>query len=430
MAGPAIRCLELAKQLKSEFEVSVFSPNRSDLAVDDPVLSGLTLHSGLSKSALYSLAEKFDLLFIQANVLKTYPKLAKLNKYLVVDLYDPYLLAILAQFDPSSHSIGASYNMMHKVLEKHMSLLDFGICASERQRDYWLGRFCQLGRLDPQMYAFDSSFRKLIDVVPFGLSAEFPKQKTQKGPIKGVVPGINSDDFLLIWGGGIWQWFDPCTVIEAVFQAAKKNPKVKLFFMGMQSPNPQVPMMGMAKKAYQLAGDLKILDKHVFFSKQWIAYDQRISYLQDADLAVSAHFDLIETRFSFRTRMLDYLYVALPTLSTGGDHLSQMIEKYGAGLSLDYLSVQAWSEAILDLSADKSKLMQMSEGARLLSREFTWQNAAKPLIEYCRSPYKSPGFKQVQSPSLVQRAQAVYERGGADLVIRRSKEIIKDIVRK
>jgi hypothetical protein len=92
--------------------------------------------------------------------------------------------------------------------------------------------------------------------------------------------------------------------------------------------------------------------------------------------------------------------------------------------------VQAWSEAILDLSADKSKLMQMSEGARLLSREFTWQNAAKPLIEYCRSPYKSPGFKQVQSPSLVQRAQAVYERGGADLVIRRSKEIIKDIVRK
>ena len=46
---------------------------------------------------------------------------------------------------------------------------DAFICASERQRDLWLGALGALGRLDHAEHARDPSFRNLIDVVPFGI---------------------------------------------------------------------------------------------------------------------------------------------------------------------------------------------------------------------------------------------------------------------
>ena len=33
--------------------------------------------------------------------------------------------------------------------------------------------------------------------------------------VRGVLPGIDADDRLLLWGGGIWNWFDPLTVPRA-----------------------------------------------------------------------------------------------------------------------------------------------------------------------------------------------------------------------
>src|SRR3990167_7934929 len=174
MAGPAIRCVELAQQLSDEFDVTVFSPRYTDLSPQWAKTRGLTLATGLGKRRLYELASANDILFIQANVLKPYPGLSKLEKYLVVDLYDPYLLSLLAQYADDAPSASSSYRLMHLILEKHMVMADFSACASQRQRDYWLGRYCALGRLTPELYRLDPTFAKLIGVVPFGLPARQP----------------------------------------------------------------------------------------------------------------------------------------------------------------------------------------------------------------------------------------------------------------
>lgn len=429
MAGPAIRCLELAKQLSDEFAVTVFSP-RLTQADNCPDLSGfasLDLVTGKSKTDLYNLADKSDILFIQGNVLKPYPALAKMGKYLVVDLYDPYLLSVLAQFHPDSPQAQASYNLMHKVLEAHMVSADFSLCASERQRDYWLGRYCSLGRLNPAMYKIDPGFRKLIDVVPFGLPDNPPL--SSGSPLKGRIPGIEKDDFVLLWGGGIWEWFDPLTVIRATGRLAKEYPRLKLYFMGFKSPNPQVPLMDMAVKARALAAELGILDRHVFFSDSWTSYEERVNYLLDADAAVSAHFDSIETRFSFRTRILDYLWAGLPILTTCGDQLAEMIQAYRAGQSLPYGDVEAWEQAIGQLLRNKELCQTFRLGAQAMSSSLKWSKVVKPLADFCLSPYKLPAYEKVKMPSLAQRARAVYSRGGKNLVLKRSKEILQDILR-
>ncbi|HEY9712237.1 MAG TPA: glycosyltransferase family 4 protein [Chroococcales cyanobacterium] len=424
MAGPAIRCLELGRQLARDCEVTVFSPAAGSEPL--PPEEKLTVVAGGSRGDLSRLAAESDTYFIQANVLKRYPELGRQDKFLAVDLYDPYLFSLLVQYKDEPVTASSSYRLMHQVLENHMLRADFCVCASERQRDYWLGRFCAQGRIDPPMYNFDPSLRKLIDVVPFGLSDSEPVLR-EHGIKKGGA--IKETDRVLVWGGGVWDWFDPLTVIKAVAKISEKRDDVKLFFLGTKSPNAQVDLMDMAVRARNLASELKILNENVFFSEEWVRYEERANYLLDADIAVSAHFDLIETRFSFRTRILDYFWAGLPILTTAGDQLAELIESNAAGLALPYQDVDAWVAGILRILDDKQYETKCRQASKELSRQFIWSKAAEPLRAFARNPHHLPRFTEPTMPSLLERAHAVYSRGGKELILRRSKEILKDFLR-
>jgi glycosyltransferase involved in cell wall biosynthesis len=427
MAGPAIRALELAKQLASEFDVTVFSPQGNASELSPSVYGEAKVQTGKNKSVLAELAGRAEIIVVQANVLKTYPFIGRLDTFLVVDLYDPYLFMIHIQYAEDNSTASASYRLMHQVLAKHMIHADFSICASERQRDYWIGRYCALGRVDTRMYRFDSSLRKLIDVVPFGLPDSAP---VKNGPgLRALLPSIQENDPVLIWGGGIWDWFDPLTVINAVNEVQKQVPNVRLVFMGTRSPNPQVAEMRMATGARTLAESLGLLDKNVFFADRWIPYEERVNFLLEADIAVSAHFDLPETRYSFRTRILDYLWCHLPIITTGGDSFADLIARDHAGITVPYGDVTAWKTAILSLLSDSDLKKKCSLGAAKIAKDFTWQTAVEPLRAYCRNPHSLPVYSPVKMPSILERAQAVYSRGGKEMIIKRSGEVLKDMLK-
>src|SRR6185436_9947916 len=94
---------------------------------------------------------------------------------------------------------------------------------------------------------------------------------------------------------------------------------VRLFFMGVKHPNPDVPEMAAVTRSRNLATELGINGSVVFFNEAWVPYERRGDYLLEADLGVSTHFQHVETTFSFRTRILDYLWAGLPIVSTRGD---------------------------------------------------------------------------------------------------------------
>ncbi len=426
MAGPAIRALELGKVLAADFDTVVFSPVEGGAPPDGELPPRLRLVRGEGARSLRALAEESEIIFIQSNVLKPYPFLSQLGKFLILDLYDPYLFSILVQYKDDPTQASASYRMMHQVLEAHMQACDLAVCASERQRDYWIGRFCALGRITPELYDFDPSLRKLIDVVPYGLPETMP-QKNGEG--LRDLPGIAADDPVLIWGGGIWDWFDPISVIEGVRACLPKIPNLRLVFMGTKSPNPKVEIMDMTRRARDLAGQYGLTDKNVFFLEGWVPYEKRVNYLLEATAAVSAHFDLPETRFSFRTRILDYFWCGLPILTTGGDGLAELIKENGAGLVLPYQDPTAWARAIEQVVSDGQGRQAMSVGSRKIAQMFYWQNNAQPIVRFVKEPYHLPAFAKITMPNLIERARAVNRRGGPRLIIKRSVELINDILK-
>ena len=195
--------------------------------------------------------------------------------------------------------------------------------------------------------------------------------------LRGVVDGIDDDDFVLVWGGGIYNWFDPLTLIRGVGKVVDEHPDVKLWFMGSAHPNPGVPKMQMAHNAYRLAEELGLLGKHVFFNEGWVPYHQRQNYLLEADVGVSTHYEHLETAFSFRTRVLDYLWCSLPIIATEGDSLSLVVKERELGLTVPPEDVDAVAAAIVRLRDDREFYERCVAGIAALQPEMTWERVAR-----------------------------------------------------
>jgi GT2 family glycosyltransferase len=432
MAGPAIRCWEMAKLLAREHEVTLASTQPIQLSTDR--FRTIQAESGLITALLH----ETDVVIFQGFVMHSFPQIEHSDVPVLVDVYDPFHLEglTLRKDDPPVERFVLSKSDV-QVLNRQIQRGDFLVCASEKQRDFWLGQLSALQRINPATYDHDASLRSLLGIAPFGLPDE-PPVKVDK-VLRGVMPGIEEDDFLLLWGGGIYNWFDPLTLIRAVGEVAKEYADVKLFFMGTGHPNPAVPRMRMVGEAYRLADQLGLLDRHVFFNPGWVPYERRADYLLEADLGVSTHFEHIETAFSYRTRILDYLWTGLPILATEGDSLSQLVNSHGLGLTVPPEDVDAVVVALKRLRNDRDLYATCQANVKRLAPTMTWERSLAPILEFCRYPQRAPDragkpYQYISAPDVVltktlwyyaKRMAHYYRSGGLKLAMLHLRNFVR-----
>jgi glycosyltransferase involved in cell wall biosynthesis len=396
MAGPAIRAWELARVLGRQQPVTLAVPNKPALADE-----GFSVVS-YDEALLRRLVAEHNVVLVQGAVLRAYPFLRDLASYLVADLYDPYPLETLVQ--GAGEGQGTERRARHfqarlATLTAQLAVADFFLCASERQRDFWLGMLLASGRLTPAAYDQDHTLRRLIDLVPFGLPETPPVHS--RPVLKGIWPGIESDDRVILWGGGIHEWLDPATPVRAMALVARQEPRARLFFMGLRHPNPDVLPARATEEAIRLSKNLGLYDRHVFFNPGWVPYEERANYLLEADLGVNAHRDHLEARLAFRTRLVDYLWAGLPVVTTAGDHLGDLVETHGLGCTVPVGDAEAMAAAILELLAQPDLRERYASTFRQVAAEYTWQRVAAPLAVYCRQPWRAADRAAGVPPSLL-----------------------------
>ena len=401
MAGPAIRAWQIASALAREHEVRlVTTSSRCELSsATFDVADG-------TGDAVRQTGSWADVVVVQGAVLGRRRFLRTGGKVIVVDLYDPLHLEQLelhGQDDPGSR--WAAVGSATAELNAQVARGDFFLCASAKQRDLWLGHLAALGRVNPRTYDEDSSLFSLIDVVPFGLPSE-PARHTET-VLRGVVPGIGPEDEVILWGGGVYNWLDPLTLIRAVDILRLRRPKARLFFLGLQHPNPNVPAMHMAAQTRALAGELGLVGTHVFFNDGWVPYDERQSYLLEADVGVSTHLDHVETAFSFRTRILDYIWAGLPVVATEGDAFADVIRSRGLGLTVPPGDAPALAQALHSLLADTSLAETCRQRLSEVRPAFAWDEALRPLLRFCADPRRAPDLAGSASTSSLRRPAGV-----------------------
>ncbi|MBN6046769.1 glycosyltransferase, partial [Citrobacter sp. ku-bf4] len=100
----------------------------------------------------------------------------------------------------------------------------------------------------------------------------------------------------------------------------------------------------------------------------------------------STHFQHIETTFSFRTRILDYLWAGLPIVTTDGDSFGQLVAERGLGAAVPEQDVEALADAIERYLYDEEAVARAREQVAVVREEFRWSRTLAPLVEFCRAP--------------------------------------------
>ncbi|OPH53113.1 hypothetical protein BC351_32045 [Paenibacillus ferrarius] len=373
MAGPGIRYWNFALELSKTCEVTLIVKNE-----DYPESHGfvIILKSSIENQDFYT---NFDSIVIQGLTLWEMPFLKKINVPLVVDLYDPFIFENLEFKSNNQSSIHIAKSNL-EILMQQIYYGDYFICASNKQKDFWLGVLAAAFRINPETYKEDHGLNNLLGVVPFGLPEKAPIKKNEV--IKGIIEGINSTDKVVLWWGGVWDWLDPITLVNAMNIISKQRSDIKCLIVGTEHPDKAFIPHKMVGKVVNRSKELGLTDKVVFF-KGWVPYEDRMDYLLEADVGVSLHYNNLETRFAFRTRILDYLWCELPMVVTQGDVLSDIIRENNIGKVITSGDENVLANALLEMVGDDKCDFET------VVTSYHWHKAVGDLRTFCENPRKS-----------------------------------------
>jgi GT2 family glycosyltransferase len=374
MAGPGIRYWEIARVLARHLAVTLAIPGKSDLEQTEVRLLDYTT---LSQAKLQEIVDGQDLVLLSPNMLNRFPLLKRSRTRWILDVYDPFFLENLYYYraEPLS-SQEAIHQQTIELVNRAARLGDFFICGSERQRDLWLGILSANGRVNPATFRQDTTLRQLIDVTGIGLPDDLP----QGSFLRGQHPAFPGKARIFLWGGGMWDWLDPLSMVKAWPRIIQSHPEARLVFLGARHPNPEVPRHAMVEQVRQLAAQSGELEQSIFLF-DWLNLQEREALLAESDVGLILHPEHIETHFSIRTRVLDYLWAELPVLTSQGDVLSELIAAYGLGRVVPEGDVDAIAQAAIELLEQPKAYW--SERVQQVKASFTWEKMCQPLLNYC-----------------------------------------------
>jgi len=411
MSSPGIRALNVARVLARalpESDVVLAVPGSTDLVPDAPFHVATYTARSLPRLVL-----GFDVVISQGFPPTTLP--AFFGRRFVLDFFTNFLIEGLEyrreHVTPALRQ--AWLDSQRTYLNLQLTLADFVICANERQRDAWLGMMSCLGLVTGAVYDRDNTLRALIDTAPYGVRPDaIPSadERAAQPVLKGVFPGIGRQDTVILWNGGILKWYDPLTVIRAMARIVPRRPDVKLLFLGTKYPVTGFDPGATVDEAYALSRELGLLGHHVLFNEGWLPYNLSGRYMAEADIGVSAYYDNLETHFSYRTRLVDFLWAETPVVCTRGDVIAEMVERRELGIAVPERDVDAMTSALLRLIEDRAFYERCKRNLRALKPELAWERTLAPLVAFCRRDAASKGQgatiargKWWRAPDLVSR---------------------------
>jgi glycosyltransferase involved in cell wall biosynthesis len=376
-AGVGTRFVTLAQLLAREgHQVTVAVPNdpaeaRVDVGVIDFVWADMARLGGQ--------AEGHDWVLLHGHLGNHYLS-QRDDQPVVVDLYDPFMIENLHYhrelgFEP--------YNTDLATWHLQMIRGDFFLCSSSEQRLYYLGWLTSLGRVNPLTVEGDPRLDRLIVELPFGTPEEDPPQR----PVRGqVLEGVDEDAPVLYFGG-IYDWYDPLVVLDALPGLLDLDPRTTVVFV--EHPHPDLTPLSTASKARVEAERRGWIGTRVRF-EPWRPYERRFELPQVCDLAVICHRPGLETDLSLRTRLVDLMWLGVPVVVTAGGTMARVVQETGAGVLVPPADPEALTSAVGAFLDDSERRIRAREAGRTWARSRGWNAVASPLLEFAEKPWRDP----------------------------------------
>src|SRR5581483_4091565 len=156
LAGPGIRAWNMAGVLASRegggHDVVLATTGRAERAHPQADVRSIG-----DEAAARELVAGCDVLVFQGLLLDHHPFAADADVPIVVDLYDPFHLEQLERTRRRPSTRDQVVREVTAIVDEQLLRGDFFLCASERQRDFWIGHLAALGRVNARTYDADPS---------------------------------------------------------------------------------------------------------------------------------------------------------------------------------------------------------------------------------------------------------------------------------
>lgn len=291
---------------------------------------------------------------------------------LILDVYVPIYVEVSAR---DTDDMPAEYAAYQQDIARHNRVLqrgDYFICANEVQKIFYTGVLGSLGIVNPLSYRQDR-----IKIVPFGIHDTMVKPS--HNPYKEL--GIKKGDKTVLWFGGLYPWFRIEELLEAVKDLAQNDPTFKFVIVGGKNPfNNNPDLLRQYEIAQSFAKKNKLLDKSIYFV-DWVEYEERIDWYGYADFVISINQPGDENAFAWRTRVMDYIWGELVSLTNGGDPLGDELLKNKAAIFLPELKASVIVKTIKSIYKDKDVIHDARNALSSIRPKYFWGNVTLQLKE-------------------------------------------------
>ncbi|MBV9493720.1 MAG: glycosyltransferase [Acidobacteria bacterium] len=327
MAGPGIRATYLARELGKHFPTQLVSretPAARRILSEASVLIGQP-HRGFRK---------------------------RRGQRIVYDLFDPLVLE-LRELYGARPALRQNIHLAAEWfrLRYALSNADLLMCATPQQREWY-----------ESMQTNDTPWIE----VPFGVDML---------EVKRCAP---AKDNIVVWGGGVWEWLDPVTAIDAVVKLNHEGLRCRLLFMGRARPNPHA-----VDRSRETRFDAMLARgvPYVAANAEWVPYKERLSWLRSGKIAMMLHRPTAEARHSIRTRLFDALAAGVPVVATEEGFAADLVHREGLGIVVPAQDVDAVARSVRKLLTDDSFYAQCVQNLERIRPRFAWEVVTRPLVD-------------------------------------------------
>lgn len=341
MAGPGIRAWHIARELGKHFDTALIAK------AEGVGRDGVTFIEHGTDAARAAMRDASVLIGQPARGFRK----RRPGQRMVYDLFDPTVLELRELYGnmPSLRQrvhLAAEWWRLSEALMR----ADLLMCAARKQREFY--------------ETLQSGSAPWIEV-PFGIDPE----DAQSCP--------KPQDNIVVWGGGVWEWLDPATAVDAIVRLNRDGLRAKLLFLGRSRPNRNLIDR---RRDDRFDALLRRGGAHVSANDEWVPYDQRLAWLRSGKIAIMLHRRTAEAEYSIRTRLFDAIAAGIPVVATKGGFAAELVEQEGLGIVVAPGDVAAVAEAIRRLLMDDETYSTCVESLERIRPRFAWEVVTRPLV--------------------------------------------------
>lgn len=341
MAGPGIRAWHLAAELAKHV------PTRLIARSEGSAPSDVTLIEHGSSEAREALRDASVLLGQPARDFRK----KRREQRIVYDLFDPTVLE-LRELYGNAPSLRQRVHLAAEWwrLAEALMRADLLVCAARKQRELY-----------EKLQSGDAPWIE----VPFGV--DLAESRVCEKP----------KDNIVVWGGGVWEWLDPATAVEAIIRVNESGLRAKLLFLGRARPNRNLIDR---RRDDRFDALLARGGPHVSANAEWIPYRERLSWLRAGKIAIMLHRRTAEADYSIRTRLFDAIAAGVPVVASAGGFAAELVAREGLGIVVPPEDTGAAAEAIRRLLSDDEIYSASVRNLERIRPRFAWEVVTRPLV--------------------------------------------------